>query len=98
LPTKLTFVSEDVADPTGCTAGAEITGARMFASINPYTWRTNPIIKTNTHKTPTAINDPVLKIMKKDKRRTTAIATGRAVDVEVEAAVVVVVVLVVGNQ
>jgi hypothetical protein len=43
----------------------------------------------------------VLKIMKKDRRRTTAIPIGRAADVEVEAAVVVVVVLVVlvvGNQ
>jgi hypothetical protein len=97
LPTKVTFVSEDVADPMGCTAGAPITGARIFASINPYTWRTNPIIRINTHKTPTAMSDPVLKIMKKDKRRTTAIATGRAVDVCVDAPTVVVVV-VDGNQ
>jgi hypothetical protein len=45
----------------------------------------------------------VLKIMKKDKRRTTAIPMGRAADVDVEAAAVVVVVVLVvfvveGNQ
>jgi hypothetical protein len=42
------------------------------------------------------MNDPVLKIMKKDNRRTTAIPIGRAADVDVEAEVVVVVVE--GNQ
>jgi hypothetical protein len=91
----LTFVSEDVADPMGWTAGA-ITGEMIFASINPYICRTNPIIRIKTHRTPTAMNDPVLKIMKKDNRRTTAIPIGRAADVDVEAEVVVVVVE--GNQ
>jgi hypothetical protein len=74
-----------VADPIGWAAGAAITGAMMLASINPYICRTNPIIRTSIHNTPTAINDPVLKIMKKDKRRTTAIPIGRAADPAVAA-------------
>jgi hypothetical protein len=37
------------------------------------------------------MSDPVLKIMKKDNKRTTAIPLGRADDVDFEAAAVVVV-------
>jgi hypothetical protein len=49
------------------------------------------------------MSDPVLKIMKKDNKRTTAIPMGRADDVDFEAAAVVVVVVLVvfvveGNQ
>jgi hypothetical protein len=41
------------------------------------------------------MSDPVLNIMKKDKRRTTAIPTGRAADPAVDAGIEVVVVVVV---
>jgi len=64
----------------------------IFASIYPYTCRTNPIIRIKTQSTPTAMSDPVLKIMKKDNKRTTAIPTGTAADPAVDAGAEVVVV------